>query len=289
MLIKIALLFSIISSIAYSQEFKPLIYGHRGCRGILPENTLESFNKALEYNIAGIEWDVVVNKNRQLVISHEEYMDKNYCLTPEGKEIKKEKEHSIFQMSQEEIKTYDCGSKKYNKFLEQKHFKTYKPLVQEAFNKIDFKGKTILFEIKSEEKLYGKEQPYPEEYVDIVLKEVNNFKYKKQIIFMCFDTRILELLYFKAPEYRLIYLHTGIGFSSSRMLNQLTFKPFALGVYSKFITKKTILKAHEKEVKVFAWTVNKEKEFNRLLETKLDGIITDYPNVFGIAIDGSNK
>lgn len=269
-----------MKTISYSQESKPLIFGHRGCRGIMPENTIASFNKALEFNIDGIEWDVVVNKDKQLVISHEEFMDKNYCLDPNGEPIKNEKSHSIYHLSQKEIEAYDCGTKEYSKFPEQEHFKTYKPLVQEAFEKIDFKGKIILFEIKSEERLYGKEQPFPEEYVEIILKEVEHFKYNEQVIFMSFDPAILELLNVKAPEYKLVYLHESLGLSGNKMLKQLTFKPYALGIYSKFITKKTVEKAHYKNVKIFAWTVNKEKEFNRLLETKLDGIITDFPNKF---------
>jgi len=258
----------------------PLIFGHRGCRGIMPENTLEGFKQALTYNIDGIEWDVVVNKDKQLVISHEEVMDKSYCLNPDGSEIKNEAKNNLYRMSQKEIQQFDCGSKVYSKFPEQKKIKTYKPLVQEAFEKIDFKGKTILFEIKSEEKLYQTHQPKPKEYVSIILKEVENFKYKEQIVFMCFDAKILELLHQKAPEYRLVFLHEGIGKSANKLLGKLTFKPYALGIYSKFITEKIVAESHKKGVKVFAWTVNKEKEFKRLLGTKLDGIITDYPNVF---------
>ena len=47
------------------------IYGHRGCRGLLPENTIAGFEKALELGSDGIEWDVVVNKENKLIISHE--------------------------------------------------------------------------------------------------------------------------------------------------------------------------------------------------------------------------
>lgn len=274
------IVFTMSISNIFSQQNSPLIFGHRGCRGILPENTLESFNKALEYNIDGIEWDVVVNKDKQLVISHEEYMDKTYCLKPDGSEIKSNKEYCLYEMTQEEIETFDCGTKVHPKFPEQKHFKAYKPLVQEAFENINFKGKIILFEIKSEKKLYGKAQPLPEEYVDIILKEVANFQYKDQIIFMSFDPQIIELLYQKAPEYKLVYLHESLGLSGDKILKQLSFKPYALGIYSKFISSKTVVKAHEKGVKVFAWTVNKEKEFNRLLDTNLDGIITDFPNLY---------
>ncbi|MCT4581966.1 MAG: glycerophosphodiester phosphodiesterase family protein [Flavobacteriales bacterium] len=265
----------------FSQQNPPLIFGHRGCRGILPENTLESFKKALTYDIDGIEWDVVVNKDKQLVISHEEYMDKTYCLAPDGSEIKHNKDHCLYEMTQKEIEAFDCGTKPHPKFPEQQHIKSYKPLVQEAFNKIDFKDKTILFEIKSEKKLYGKAQPYPEEYVEIILNEVAEFKGREQIIFMSFDPQIIELLHQKAPDYKLVYLHESLGLSGNKILKQLSFKPYALGIYSKFISPKMVKNTHEQGVKVFAWTVNKEKEFNRLLETNLDGIITDFPNLYG--------
>ena len=281
MLNKFLILSLLMSTTIYSQENAPLIFGHRGCRGIMPENTIESFNKALEYEIDGIEWDVVVNKDHQLVISHEEFMDKNYCLDPNGNEIKKEKNHSLYLMSQNEIERYDCGNKDYSKFPEQKHFKAYKPLVQETFKKVDFKNKTILFEIKSDKRFYGKYQPEPNEYVDIILREVNSFKYKEQIIFMCFDSNILELLHERAPEYRLVYLHSGLGTSTDQMLKQLNFQPYALGIFYKFVTKNSVINVHNENVKVFAWTVNKDKDFNRLLKTKLDGIITDFPNRYG--------
>ncbi len=97
---------------------------------------------------------------------------------------------------------------------------------------------------------------------------------------MSFDAQIIELLHKQAPEYKLVYLHESLGLSAAKILKQLTFKPYALGIYSKFITSKTVSTAHEKDVKVFAWTVNKQKEFDRLLETKLDGIITDFPNLY---------
>lgn len=263
-----------------AQENYPMIFGHRGCRGIMPENTIKSFDKALQYNIDGIEWDVVVNKDKQLVISHEEYIDKTYCLDKTGQEIKSNKEHLIYKMNQKEIEMFDCGTKKHPKFPLQNNYKAYKPLVSEAFSKIDYKGKKILFEIKSEKKQYGIKQPSPKEYAEIVLKEVGKFKYKKQIIFMSFDPNILEELNKISQEYPIVYLHEGVGLSTSKILNQISFKPYALGIYYKFITKKTVIKAHKENVKIFAWTVNKQKEFDRLIKTNLDGIITDFPNLY---------
>ena len=67
---------------------KMQIYGHRGCRGLLPENTIVGFKKALDLGADGIEWDVVVNKEKKLIISHEPYIDTLYCQYNNGKKVK---------------------------------------------------------------------------------------------------------------------------------------------------------------------------------------------------------
>jgi glycerophosphoryl diester phosphodiesterase len=64
----------------WSQEDQVLFFGHRGCRGLLPENSIQSFQKAIELGVDGIELDVVVNKERQLVISHEPYFKASFCV-----------------------------------------------------------------------------------------------------------------------------------------------------------------------------------------------------------------
>ena len=266
-------------------QHRPLIIGHRGCRGLLPENTIEAFQKALTYNIDGIEWDVVVNKDKHLVISHEEFMSKDYCLTPNHKEIKRENDHLLYHLTQKEIEQYDCGSKPYDKFPEQTHFRAYKPLVQEAFEKLDLGDKILLFEIKSEQKNYNTAQPPIDEYIDIVLKEVSKSPYRNNIVFMSFDALLLNALHKKAPEFPLVFLHESIGKSAKKILSEINFTPYALGIYHKFIRKPMIDYSHDKNIKVFAWTVNKSKDFNRLKKIGIDVIITDYPNLFEHRID----
>lgn len=266
--------------IATAQVDTPKIYGHRGCRGILPENSIEGFNKAIELGAHGIEFDVVVNKDNQIVISHEPYMDKKYCLMPTGAKIKNEKEFNIFQMTQTEIEQFDCGSKYHSKFPEQKKLKTYKPLLQEVLNKVDFTDITLLFEIKSEKRYYGKFQPQPKEFVEIILKEVEGFAHKQNIIFMSFDSNIINELHKKAPQYKLVYLTYSPFKSVNHSLSHLRFKPYAIGLYNPTISKKEVKKVHEQGVKVFAWTINSEKDFNKLTRYGVNGIITDYPGRF---------
>ena len=86
------------STIMGQNEYK--IFGHRGCRGLYPENTIIGFQKAIKMGVDGIEFDVVVNKNLQLIISHEPYIDTSYCIS----NLNQEHSLNIFEMSLDEIK-----------------------------------------------------------------------------------------------------------------------------------------------------------------------------------------
>ena len=132
------------------------IYGHRGCRGLLPENTIAGFEKAIQLGSDGIEWDVVVNKENKLIISHEPYIDTSYCQYNNGEKInnKSEIDLNIYSMAQQEIEQFDCGSIFQPKFPNQALVKSVKPTVKFALEIIEKYNPTILFEIKSSEKYY---------------------------------------------------------------------------------------------------------------------------------------
>jgi glycerophosphoryl diester phosphodiesterase len=145
------LIFAVLTHlIVSSQEDSVSYFGHRGCRGLYPENTIIGFKKAIALGVDGIEWDVVVNKDKQLVISHDQFFEKEFCLMPDGSEISDEKATNIYQMTQDQIEQYDCGTKVHKRFLEQQKIKETKPLLKTVFDSIDFSKTTILFEIKSE-------------------------------------------------------------------------------------------------------------------------------------------
>ena len=256
------------------------IYGHRGCRGLYPENTLIAFKHAIDQGVDGIEWDVVVSKNKELVISHEPYLDASYCLDTNGEEISSSegKKINFYNLSVDEIQKFDCGSKGNVKHSEQTKLRCYKPTVQEAFDSLQLKEVTILFEVKSEDTDYGIYQPEPTEYAEIIAKEIEDFEFKENIIFMCFDPNLLEALHNLLPDYRYVYLTYKPFTSIKKFLKQISFKPYALGMYHPTITKRDVKLLHEQEVNVFAWTVNKVEQSEKLKRYGVDGIITDYPD-----------
>jgi glycerophosphoryl diester phosphodiesterase len=270
--------FVLIPFLSFSQEQDVHFYGHRGCRGLMPENSIQSFQRAIELGVDGIELDVVVNKERQLVISHEPYFKASFCLDSTGKEIKNEKRWNIYEMTQEQINLFDCGSKIHSNFTEQAKFRSSKPLLQELFSNVDLSNTTILFEVKSSPGEYGKSQPYPSEFVKIITDEIAGFYYKYNIIFMSFDSKILEEIHAKLPEYRCVYLTYLPYVKAEKFVNQLSFKPYALGMFHRTIHRKDSKYLHLNGIKLFAWTVNKKRSQNRLMRLEIDGIITDYPD-----------
>lgn len=257
------------------QSFK--IAGHRGFRGLYPENSITGFQKAIEIGADAIEFDVVVNKDSQLVLSHEPFIDPTYCSTKDANDTKNLKSKRIFKMTQEEVEEYDCGSKMHPKFKDQLKISITKPLLQTVFDSVDFQDKTILFEIKYK---YGDTLNYPslETYAKIVFNEANTSKYKSQIIFMSFDAAILNQIYLLDNTAKLVYLVYKPRRNVLNFLEEISFNPYALGLFYPTIRKKKIQILNKKGIQTFAWTVNNEKKAAKLINNGIDVLITDFPD-----------
>lgn len=264
---------------AYSQDTNCMIIGHRGFRGVYPENTILGFQKALQIPVNGIELDVVVNRDKQLVISHEPYFNKDFCLDSTGEIIRNEKEFNMYTMTQDEIVQFDCGTKAHPKFPEQIHSKQVKPLCSALWEIKDLdSAKIILFEIKSEKDEYGVSQPYPDEFAKLVIKEASIFRYKQNIIFMSFDPEILNEISRLTNEYRMVLLTYNPLKSLKSALKELEFSPYALGMFYPTINQKVMQNLKRKNIQCFAWTVNDQIDADRLHALGIDAIITDYPD-----------
>ncbi len=88
------------------------VQGHRGARGLRPENTIPGFLVAIDSGVTTIELDVVITKDKQVVVSHEPWMSAAICLDPSGSTLqaKEEKKFNIYQMTYDEVRQFDCGS-----------------------------------------------------------------------------------------------------------------------------------------------------------------------------------
>ena len=96
--------------------------GHRGCRGLMPENTIPAMLHALELNVTTLELDVVITKDKQVVLSHEPFFNHEITTKPDGALVAEAEEKSlnIYQMTFEEVKRFDVGTRPHPRFPLQK-------------------------------------------------------------------------------------------------------------------------------------------------------------------------
>ncbi len=282
------------------------IYGHRGARGDLPENTLESFKYLFKNNINAYETDILISKDLIPVITHDFRLDPSFTKDNEGNWITDEN-IIIFDLSYDELLKFDVGSlnklSRYGRrFVNQKTLENQKiPKLSELLE-LSSKNKSenllINLEIKStpdEENL----TPTPEEMVKLVMKEVNKSNLQNKIIISSFDWRTLTEIKNLYPEISRAYLsflqQAGIKIKNT-IYNRspwMSYLPFfekyelpkiiksqggkALHPYHKDITKKLVDISHQQDLPVNVWTVNEENDMLKMIEYGVDGIMTDYP------------
>jgi glycerophosphoryl diester phosphodiesterase len=269
---KALILLFTLNFITISSQNQYKIFGHRGCRGIYPENTLNGFKKAIELNVDGIELDIVVNKNQELVISHEPYIDSLYCI----KNVLNKKEN-IFKMNIKEIQEVDCGSKFIKEFPNQIKVKEQKPTFKEFSRTFKNYQGDILIEIKYDSNKINEYYPNYSSYAKLIYNETKNGRVFKNLYLMSFNIKILKELYKIMPDTKYIFLSESKDWISQMKL--LSFKPHGVGVKYKKIKKSLISEIHNNEQIIYAWTVNKLKKYKKLIALGVDGIITDYPDI----------
>lgn len=274
--------------IGWAQQFD--IQGHRGCRGLLPENTIEAMKKAIDIGVTTLEMDVVISKDKQVLLSHEPFLSHEIALDLNGKEITedKEKDYNLYHMNYDQIKQYDCGSKIHPRFLEQQKLKTYKPLlidviyfVEEYISKLQKvdPGRKIYYNIetKSDPKGDGIYHPTPNEFIDLLVGVLNKTTISDRVYIQSFDVRTLQYLHKKYPKFKTVLLVEN-KMSIQKNLNELGFKPTVYSPEYILLDKNKVEFLHKKRIKVIPWTVNKTDDMTKIISYGVDGLISDYPD-----------
>ena len=282
------------------------IYGHRGARGDLPENTLDSFLYLFDNFIGAYETDILISKDLIPVITHDFKLDPSLTKDINGEWITDEN-IKIFDLTYEELSKYDVGtlnklSKYGRRFINQKSLPNQKiPKLTDLLSltkKSQIENLVINLEIKSTPS-QDNLTPQPKEMVGLILDVVNNFGLNEKIIYSSFDWRVLREIKEQSPETPRAYLtfqqQTGTKISGT-IYDQspwMDFMPLKNAIelpiliaslggqawhpYYRDITKKMIQNSHEANLPVNVWTVNDEDEMLKMIEYGVDGIMTDYP------------
>ncbi len=278
---------------AMDASFELDIQGHRGARGLLPENTIPAFERALELGVTTLEMDVVITKDRQVVVSHEPWFSGHICSLPSGDPVPMEtdKDHKIFELTYEEVKQYDCGIRGNVRFPQQQKMRVFKPLLRDV---IVFAEKyqsdrglpPVLYNIETKSTPAGDDlfHPGPEEFTNLLIDVLESTEILDRATIQSFDSRTLVVAKQTNPDISLALLvegHTEMGFAGH--VENLGFDPDIYSPYYKLVDDQLIRDAHARNIKVIPWTINTLDEMKALVEIGVDGIITDYPDI-GMAL-----
>jgi len=265
--------------------------GHRGCRGLMPENTIPAMIKALQLGVTTLELDVVISKDSQVVVSHDPFFGWEISTNPDGNNIMatEEKQYNLYQMNYVEIMRWDVGSKPHPRFPKQEKTIAVKPLLEVLIDSVELyirqhKMLPVQYNIEtksmpSTDNIY---HPAPEKFTDLVMQVVKKKKLEKRTIIQSFDLRTLQVMHKKYPQIRTALLVEG--YNKKTAADNLASLGFTPAIYSpeySLVSPELVTYCHANGMKLIPWTVNDKKSIDRLKEMNVDGIISDYPDLFG--------
>ncbi len=264
--------------------------GHRGCRGVMPENTLPAMLHALDMQVTTLEMDVVITKDKHVILSHEPFFNHEITTKPNGAYVNQEEERglNIYTMSFPETQKYDVGLKPHPRFPQQQKLRAKKPLLAEVIDNVEasvkLKNMNKVFyniETKCSPLTDNTYHPGPEEFVELVMAVVQRKKVADHVIIQSFDFRTLKIVNQKYPLVRTAALIEDFDKRPfEKQLEDLGFTPDIYSPAYSLVTKELVEKCHQQKMKIIPWTVNDRNTIAQLRDLGVDGIITDYPNLF---------
>ena len=266
------------------------IQGHRGCRGLMPENTVPAMLKALDLGVTTLEMDVVVSKDNKIVVSHEPWFEADITTKPDGSFIKPAEamQYNIFQMNYDEIAKYDVGMKPHPRFPKQEKVKAIKPLLADLLDSVAESMKVrrrplpfFNIETKCLPAGDGRFHPKPAEFVELLMAVIKEKQLEERVIIQSFDFRTLKYLHEKYPSIKTAMLIEDSDVNDfDGQLKRLGYTPEIYSPNHNLVDEELVKQCHKENMKIIPWTVNDKKQINKLKKMGVDGIITDYPDLF---------
>jgi glycerophosphoryl diester phosphodiesterase len=262
------------------------IEGHRGCRGLYPENTIPAFIEAVRLGANTLEMDIIVSRDGKLVISHDPYMNDVICSKPDGSPVTAadEQKLKIYEMNYADIMKYDCGLRGNPKFPEQHMMAVYKPLLKDVIDTVEKYVKAhnlppVHYNIETKSTVKGDDiyHPKPAIFTNLFYDVIAEKKVVSRCILQSFDIRTLQEIKKIDPHVVTALLVANVeGFDKN--IEKLGFPPDIYSPEQMLVNKKLIAKCHALNIKVLPWTVDEEKAMIKLKKMGVDGLITDYPD-----------
>jgi len=226
------------------------IYGHRGCNDGVAENTMKAFEMAIAQGADGIEFDVQLSKDGEVVVIHDFTVDR----TSDG-------QGRVCDKTLAELKALNFSGQEEKMTL---------PTLREVFETFQ---ENVLFNIELKNP-----SRYNNEICEKVVKLVEEFNFDDRTLISSFDHRLLKRVSEKNNNIRLGVLMYSYLLNPVDYIENLGFNPHSIHPATEFVDESfiTLLKNHGH--KVYVYTVNEPEDMVYLSNIGVDGIITDLPS-----------
>ena len=284
------------------------LQGHRGARGLLPENTLPAFAAALSIGVATLEFDTGITKDGAVIIAHDRTLNPDITRNADGAYVTAPGP-VVRALSLAELKTYDVGALRegsnYAKtFADQKAVPgTRMPTLAELAALVRKSGNAaVRFNVETKlSPLAPEETVDPETFATTLVAALRAEGLASRATIQSFDWRTLKIVQRIAPEISTACLTIARGANDNVQAGRDGASPWlagldaddfggavprlvhaaGCGIWSPFfrdVTAEALAEAKSLGLKTAVWTVNDRADLIRMVELGVDGIITDYPD-----------
>jgi glycerophosphoryl diester phosphodiesterase len=285
------------------------LQGHRGARGLAPENTVSGCLKALSIGVHTIELDVAITKDNQVVVVHDPKINPDITRKEDGKWLSKTGP-KINCLTLEQVKKFDVGRINPKSLYATKYPTQIPsdgdtiPTLREIFELIHrLKNEKIRFNIELK---FSPEietmTPSPKKFALRVLDIIKSHNMVARSTVQCFDWRPLKVFRELDPGIMISYLTAQQNWMDTIKIDDVLPSAWLAGIdlcsfggsiaeaisfcggniwapFYQDVTPENIEAAHNLNLLVKVWTVNDHYKMNELIDMNVDGIITDYPNI----------
>lgn len=280
------------------------LQGHRGARGLAPENTLGAFTRALDIGVTTLELDIGVTRDGVVVIHHDERLHPDIARNAAGSWLAtptpRLRDISFRQLSEYNVGMLRPGSDYAKRHPEQTpHEGARVPSLAQLFDLVKQRGDMrVRFNIETKLTPDNPDDTIgPQAMVEALLGVIAAHRMDSRVSIQSFDWRTLKLVQARAPNIPTVYLTAqrptfntidvkGL-WTAGMLLERHPSLPAMVqasggAVWSPHyedLTPALLKDAHTRGLKVIPWTVNRREDMLRLIEWGVDGIITDRPDV----------
>ncbi len=278
------------------------LQGHRGTRGLAPENTLPAFEKAMRMGVDTLELDVGMTADNVLVISHDRYLNPLIVRDAKGEWLQGTKGPLIRSLTYAQIQTYELGRIKpgtsyATQFSTQEAVDgTRMPTLASLFDRVKTLGSKVRFNIETKvDPTQPNDTVSPEVMTQILVRVVRDAGMSSRVTIQSFDWRTLKIAQAIAPEMPTAYLSfqnagndtitSGVWTGGYKVTDYpdipAMVKAAGGAIWSPnggAVTEDLVKKAHAIGLQVLPWTINNPPEMDKLIGWGVDGIISDYPD-----------